>query len=516
MDKARPHRGPRLRTVQQEMFRSQERWVRDVVEGNALKNRREVPDETGPETFDRLRRLGLLVATMGAGKTLTIVLELLAQTPVALSRRTMDKRLIMCYNVAALKNFADELQFEQRCPLHTRRGFCEECMKAQDLAIGKSKLVRIVGLEPAQVKTLSRHVYFLSEKARDVTNPNSESEDALKFRSAWIVVSTQQIWKAEYLRRTLTINLDSSQAQATPETVRLFLEHAVNLLSEAVPADAVSLDLPVVGFSTSSLSDRLGMSDELHEKLCEHVFEALEHHGRDVDVDLEVKTAIAAKEALPLMCAAVWWAVTPHEREPIKLELIGWDNRLCAHDVGFDIEFDIDDPEHRSEVLKNEETCNVILEKTVKCFVDELVKKRRNHGFLQAIVCGPMQLEEGDRCRLSPLRKLKELFDSTVTRLVEEGRKDWIRPDGRLRVEFVHTGLPQADIHQIRDRYINGDIDIIINFNMLNVGFGIHMTDCPSVRPSVRPSVCFSVYACVVCRLPHCTRSPELAHVRVG
>ena len=37
---------------------------------------------------------------------------------------------------------------------------------------------------------------------------------------------------------------------------------------------------------------------------------------------------VTAKKALPLMCAAVWWAVAPHEREPIKLESIGWNNWL--------------------------------------------------------------------------------------------------------------------------------------------------------------------------------------------
>ena len=154
MDMAdRPHLGS-LRKVQQEMFRTTERWVRDVVEGNAVVKWRLDRDESGSITqgFDHLRRLGLVVATMGSGKTKVIVLEVLAQTPVSLASRTMNKSLILCYNVNAVKNFVDELQFEQRCALHTRRGFCDQCKRAQDATIGKSKLVQIIGLDPAQVQ----------------------------------------------------------------------------------------------------------------------------------------------------------------------------------------------------------------------------------------------------------------------------------------------------------------------------------------------------------------------------
>ena len=256
----RPRLGS-LRKSQKEMFRTTERWVRDVVEGNAVAKWRldPVESDSDAETFDRLRRLGLVVATMGSGKTLEIVLELLAQTPVSLSSRTMDKRLIMCYNINAVKNFVDvvdELQFEQRCPLHTRKGSCEQCTKAQDLAIGKSKLVRIIGLDPTQVKELSQRVYFLKTDAKDVTNPDSMSEEALKFRRAWIVISTQQIWKTEYLKQMPAINLASWPSESTPdETAHKFLAYAATLLSKQVPAGTVSLDLPTVDFSASSLTN---------------------------------------------------------------------------------------------------------------------------------------------------------------------------------------------------------------------------------------------------------------------
>ena len=338
------------------------------------------------------------------------------------------------------------------------------------------------------------------------------------------------VWNSSsvHLKRTTTIDFDESEFRfgfdTNDDTAVKFLAHAATLFSEQVPADAVSLDLPTEKLSTSrhrlgtdaasdlSPTDRLGMSEELHSRVCELVLEAVEKHGGEIGVSTGVKTLIAAKQALPLVCAAVHWALTPHE-QPIEVQSIGLDKQLSTHDVGFKIEFDIDNPKHTIQVLKDEQACGMIVEKTVERFVEKLLKLRNKHGFLQAIVCGPMQLEEGTRDRLAPLRKLKDLFESTVARLHAEGTVDSIRPDGLLRVRFVHSSTSfEGDVQQIRDHYIDGHIDIIINFNMLNVGFGMH-TVYPSIFLSIHLSVL--LHACfVVCRLPNRTRSAKLAHVR--
>ena len=74
------------------------------------------------------------------------------------------------------------------------------------------------------------------------------------------------------------------------------------------------------------------MSEELHSCLCELVLEAVEKHGGDINVSTDVKTLIAANEALLLVCAAVHWALTPHE-QPIKVQSIRLDKRLSAQKI---------------------------------------------------------------------------------------------------------------------------------------------------------------------------------------
>lgn len=163
-------------------------WIRDVVS-----------DEM---SFEKRRRLGLVEATMGSGKTFTIVMELLSETPEDACVRTWDKRLIMCYNKSALENFEAELKFDQRCDCHPRRRHegCNDCDAERNRAIQNSKLVRILGLTLDQVKELSEHVYFLEKQAEPVTDPTNEGDDAKKFRDAWIVVCTQQILSSRILK----------------------------------------------------------------------------------------------------------------------------------------------------------------------------------------------------------------------------------------------------------------------------------------------------------------------------
>jgi NACalpha-BTF3-like transcription factor len=87
-------------------------------------------------SFEKRRRLGLVEATMGSGKTFTIVMELLSEMPEDACVRTWDKRLVMCYNKSALENFEAELKFDQRKVEDVDEGDVDESgLEAKDIEL---------------------------------------------------------------------------------------------------------------------------------------------------------------------------------------------------------------------------------------------------------------------------------------------------------------------------------------------------------------------------------------------
>ena len=245
------------------------------------------------------------------------------------------------------------------------------------------------------------------------------------------------------------------------DTANKMLRHVSALLSSKhIMTSCLHLSAEAYGPSYAGMA----LPDTEHAVICD-----LALQGSDGRVPEQVLAFMRTRQSPPVVCAAVRWALDNSGRSELKIAL---DTELRPNEMVFKLEYDVNNEVHRKLLIGDESQIairlrDLIVRRIVKCFIKKLIEKREKHGFVQAIICGPMkgQVGEAEQGNCDALSRLCTLCQEMIQELFDEGHRDHrrIRQDGLLRVKFAHSREEQQSKIALKE-YIDGDIDIIVAY----------------------------------------------------
>ena len=165
-----------------------------------------------------------------------------------------------------------------------------------------------------------------------------------------------------------------------------------------------------------------------------------------------------------------WWlSLAEHLRDHIVLSAAP-----DCRGVTFRVPFDSNDSTHVDKLLERGNTSDEatnqrrsIYKGLFREFLLRFTQDRKN-SFMQAMVCGGSW---GGRDKLPELKLIKQAAQEVSQELARKtSTRDSIRGKNGLRICLVHACLRKESEDNIK-KYLAGEIDVIIGFDKLNVGF---------------------------------------------